>query len=195
MKYKILAVDDDPQLTHFLETILTREGYEFEFASTARQGLWQAYAFQPDVVLLEVMLPDMDGWQALTALRTFSDVPVIMLTALVGTEEKIRSLDSGADDHVTKPFKVDELKSRIWAVLRRTLLQADQGRRRSWLVEPAPSFDLLARPAAAFGATSYLTPAEYVLLHSLALSAGHEPGSSSNFESEFWRTGYSVSVN
>ena len=195
MSYKILVVDDDPQLTHLLETILTREGYEFEFASTARQGLWLASTIQPDVVLLEVMLPDMDGWLALTALRTYSDVPVIMLTALAGTEDKVRSLDAGADDHITKPFKVDELKSRIWAVLRRTLLQTGQGRRRSRLVEPAWSLDPLARPAAAFEAAPTLTPGEYVWLHSLARSAGHEPGRNPAFEGEFWRTGYPVSMN
>jgi two-component system KDP operon response regulator KdpE len=101
---RILVVDDAPEMTAFLERVLTKEGYEVAIASDAQEGLRQVYRFRPNLVLLDIMMPDMDGWAMLQRLREFADVPVIMVTALSQLESKVRGLDIGADDYVTKRF-------------------------------------------------------------------------------------------
>jgi DNA-binding response OmpR family regulator len=172
MAAKILVVDDAPEMTTFLERVLSREGYEVAVAGDAREGLRQVHHFRPDLVLLDVMMPDVDGWHMLQHLREFSDVSVIMLTAISQLDNKVRGLDTGADDYVTKPFELRELKARIRAALRRAemlpssdthILRFDGGR---LVVDPA-THQVTVR-----GELIDLTPTEYKLLLYLAFNAG-----------------------
>jgi len=121
---KILVVDDEPEMARLVAAMLSKEGCEVQGASNGAEGLRQVYAFRPDLVLLDVMMPDMTGWQMLERLRQFSDVPVIMLTALTGTDNTVRGLEGGADDYITKPFKAEDLKARVRAALRRAAQRA-----------------------------------------------------------------------
>ena len=172
MAIKILVVDDSKDTTWLLRRTLTDENYEVEIAQNGLDGLRLAYHFRPDLVLLDVMMPDMDGWTTLRRLREFSEVPVIMLTAVGGEKSLVQGLDSGADDYVTKPFSMEELKARIRAVLRRKglseadsspLLQFDGGQ---LIIDPS-SQEVIVR-----GDVVDLTPTEYKLLLCLAYNAG-----------------------
>ena len=172
MAIKILVVDDSKDTTWLLRRTLTDENYEVEIAQNGLDGLRLAYHFRPDLVLLDVMMPDMDGWTTLRRLREFSEVPVIMLTAVGGEKSLVQGLDSGADDYVTKPFSMEELKARIRAVLRRKgLSEADSS--------PLLQFDgdqLIIDPSSqevtVRGEVVDLTPTEYKLLLCLAYNAG-----------------------
>jgi two-component system KDP operon response regulator KdpE len=172
MAIKILVVDDSQDTTWLLRRTLIEEDYEVEIAHNGLDGLRLAYHFRPDLVLLDVMMPDMDGWTTLRRLREFSDVSVVMLTAVGGEKSLVQGLDSGADDYVTKPFGMEELKARIRAVLRRKglseaderpLLQFDGGQ---LIIDPS-SQEVTVR-----GQPVSLTPTEYKLLLCLAYNAG-----------------------
>lgn len=117
---RILVVDDEPQIHRFLAPALTAAGYEPLRAEKAAEALRQAAAQAPDLVLLDLGLPDMDGQEVLRRLRAFSTVPVIVLSARDREAEKIAALDNGADDYVEKPFALGELLARIRTALRRT---------------------------------------------------------------------------
>lgn len=172
MAAKLLIVDDEPDLRRFLADAMLLEGYEVALAQDARQGLQQVDQFGPDLILLDVMMPVIDGWEMLSRLRKFSDVPVIMLTAIGDTEHRVHGLDIGADDYLTKPFEVKELKARIRALLRRTATSATK--------ESAPlSFDngrLVLDPGSyrvmVEGEDVSLTRIEHQLLLYLARNAG-----------------------
>lgn len=172
-KTKLLVIDDAPEMAYFLKIALESEGHQVAVALNAREGLRLAHHFRPDAVLLDIMMPDMDGWQMLSRLREFSDVPVIMLTALDTTDFKVRGLDLGADDYITKPFDMSELKARIRSALRRAalaganhtadVLSFDQGR----LI-----IDLAAHRVSVDGSDVSLTPIEQKLLLYLAINCG-----------------------
>ena len=115
----ILLVEDDPALRRALRTTLRSRDFEVLEAATGEAAIVIAADGRPDVVILDLGLPDLDGLDVLRRLRTFSDVPVIVLTARDEQSEKVRSLDAGADDYVTKPFDTEELLARIRAALRR----------------------------------------------------------------------------
>lgn len=116
---KILVVDDDEKIVKVLVTYLTKEGYLTEIAMDGRSAVEKARQWQPDVVLLDVMLPELDGWGVCKEIRRDSDVPIIMLTARDAETDRIIGLEIGADDYVTKPFSPRELIARIRAILRR----------------------------------------------------------------------------
>ncbi|MBN1219705.1 MAG: response regulator transcription factor [Anaerolineae bacterium] len=120
MSTSVLIIDDDKLLCEALQLMLAKIGFEVEMANDAIAGLRRAYAFKPDVILLDVMMPDMDGWQTCQRFREMSDVPIIMLTALDSQDNVVKGLDLGADDYIVKPVVADELAARIRAVLRRT---------------------------------------------------------------------------
>jgi two-component system KDP operon response regulator KdpE len=119
---KILLVDDDPELLQLLEVVFSRSGAQLATAPTAAEALRKFYDFRPDLVLLDIMMPDMSGWEVCSRLRELSDVPIIMLTVLDQPESVARGLDSGADDYVTKPFDRQILLARARALLRRSAL-------------------------------------------------------------------------
>lgn len=120
MQYKILIVDDDENICELLRLYLEKNGFETLVANDGRQAVDFAEKYSPDLVLLDIMLPELDGWQVCREIRKFSEVPIIMLTAKSETFDKILGLELGADDYVTKPFDTKEIIARIKAVLRRS---------------------------------------------------------------------------
>ena len=118
-KAKILVVDDDVRMLRMMNRILELEGFQVTTASSGEQALTMFDKDTPSLVLLDIMMPDMDGYTVCRRLREFSDVPIIMVTARGDDKEKVEGLDIGADDYVTKPFSASELAARVRAVLRR----------------------------------------------------------------------------
>ena len=120
MAISVLIVEDDRNIAELLQMYLEKEGYSVTVAGDGGRGLAKFHAIQPDLVLLDVMMPVMDGWSVCRAIRTESQTPVIMLTAKGETDDKVAGLRSGADDYITKPFEMKEVLARIEAVLRRS---------------------------------------------------------------------------
>ena len=120
MNKKALVIEDDKNIAELLRLYLEKDGFEVSIAPDGGKGLQLAEDEHPDVVLLDIMLPVMDGWQVCREIRRTSQVPIIMLTAKGETYDKVSGLEMGADDYVTKPFEVKELIARIHAVMRRT---------------------------------------------------------------------------
>jgi len=125
MRETILIIDDDIDLANILRINMEREGYRAVVASGGLEGLQRAYSTQPDLVILDIMMPGMDGWETCQRLREMSDVPIIMLTARGMESDVVKGLNMGADDYLVKPFSTAELLARIQALLRR----ANQSRR------------------------------------------------------------------
>ncbi|RME99110.1 MAG: DNA-binding response regulator [Chloroflexi bacterium] len=125
VKTKVLFIDDDRDLSELIKLMLTKMKFEVETANNGIDGLKKAYVFRPDVIVLDVMMPDMDGWQTCERFREMTDVPIIMLTALGSQDEVIKGLNLGADDYLVKPITADELGARIRAVLRRVSRSSD----------------------------------------------------------------------
>ena len=120
MAISVLIVEDDRNIAELLQMYLEKEGYAVTVAPDGGQGLSKFRAIKPDLVLLDVMMPVMDGWAVCRAIRADSQTPIIMLTAKGETDDKVNGLKSGADDYITKPFEMKEVLARIEAVLRRT---------------------------------------------------------------------------
>src|SRR5206468_4699153 len=136
MASRILVVEDDPRLAATLDRVLAAEAYDVEVAGDGNEALRRARARPFDLVVLDVMLPGLDGIAVCKRLRAAGPVPILRLTALGGTEERVRGLDSGADDYLVKPFAYEELLARVRALLRRTT-PADHLRFGDLRVEPA----------------------------------------------------------
>ncbi|MEX5363264.1 response regulator [Pseudomonas sp. CK-NBRI-02] len=165
----LLVIDDEPQIRKFLRISLASQGYKVIEAATGAEGLAQAALSKPDLVVLDLGLPDMDGQQVLRELREWSTVPVLVLSVRASEVQKVDALDGGANDYVTKPFGIQEFLARIRALLRQTS-QADA-------VQSSVSFgplvvDFAFRKVTLDGAEVALTRKEYALLAQLA---GH-PG-------------------
>ena len=126
MATSVLVVEDDRNIGELLQLYLEKEGYAVTIATDGGQGLQKFRAIHPDLVLLDVMMPVMDGWAVCRAIRAESQTPIIMLTAKAETDDKINGLRTGADDYVTKPFEMRELLARVEAVLRRTTPAGEQ---------------------------------------------------------------------
>ena len=120
MAISVLVVEDDRNISELLQLYLEKEGYAVTLAFDGGEGLSKFRALQPDLVLLDVMMPVADGWTVCKTIRSESQTPIIMLTAKAETDDKVAGLKSGADDYITKPFEMKELLARIEAVLRRT---------------------------------------------------------------------------
>ena len=120
MAITVLVVEDDRNIAELLQMYLEKEGYAVTIATDGGQGLSKFRAIQPDIVLLDVMMPVMDGWAVCHAIRGESQTPIIMLTAKSETSDKVQGLKSGADDYITKPFEMKEVLARVEAVLRRS---------------------------------------------------------------------------
>jgi DNA-binding response OmpR family regulator len=165
---KVLIIEDDPMIRMAVLRALADRGYAVAAAHTAMTGLQLAVSEQPDAVVLDLGLPDLDGREVLRMIRAVSSVPVIVATARGTEEDIIRSLDAGADDHVVKPYGAAQLDARIRAVLRRAAdPDQDAVLRVGGLV-----VDRRSRQAALDGRTLDLTPREFDLLHYLAARAG-----------------------
>ena len=120
MKTTVLIIEDEAYISDLLKRYLTKEGYNVEIANDGREGLLKYRGLRPDLVLLDLMLPSMDGWSICKAIRADSQTPVIMLTAKSETDDKVAGLKLGADDYITKPFEMPEVLARVEAVLRRS---------------------------------------------------------------------------
>ncbi len=130
MARRILIVEDDHNIADLLRLYLEKDGYEVSIASDGLKGVEQFRSFQPDLVLLDVMLPAMDGWSVCRTIRGEAKTPIIMLTAKSETEDKVFGLKQGADDYITKPFEMKEVLARIEAVLRRSGMEPEKNSRR-----------------------------------------------------------------
>ena len=127
MSQKVLIVEDDSNIAELLHLYLEKEVFETKVAKDGGKGVEYFRSFQPNLVLLDIMLPIMDGWTVLKKIREESAAPVIMLTAKGETEDKVTGLEGGADDYIVKPFEMKEVLARIHAVLRRTGQEEEQG--------------------------------------------------------------------
>ncbi len=174
MSTTILMIDDDPALLRLVEMHLTRAGYSFVAAVHGIAGLQLLESKQPDLILLDVNMPKLDGWETCRLIREVSPVPVIMLTARGEENDKARGLDLGADDYVTKPFGFVELQARIRAILRRTRSSGEkQVRQKADLYIVGPLVvDVLAHTVLRDGEPISLTPTEFRLLAYLLKNAG-----------------------
>ena len=169
---KILVIDDEPSITKLVGAYLKPEGYEVFVASDGNAGLKAARAFKPDLIILDIMLPGMDGIELLSRLRRESDVYVIMLTAKTEETDKIVGLSVGADDYVTKPFSPRELVARVKAALRRIETGAGLGSERVVLSFKHIYIDIDARKVSVDENPIELTAVEFDLLKALAENRG-----------------------
>jgi len=163
-----LVVEDEKQIRRFVRTALESEGFNVAEAETLKQGLVDAGTRKPDIVILDLGLPDGDGIDFVRDVRAWSSVPIVVLSARTGETDKIAALDAGADDYLTKPFGVGELLARVRAARRRGASAAGGGTFRFGDVE----VDLVARTVRKGGATVHLTPIEFRLLALMANNAG-----------------------
>ncbi len=169
---KILVIDDEPAITNLVSAYLRTEGYEVYTAADGNAGLKAARAFKPDLVILDLMLPGMDGIELLSRLRRESEVYVIMLTARTEETDKIVGLSVGADDYVTKPFSPRELVARVKAALRRLKTGAGADVENSVLSFKYIRIDPGARTDSVDDVLIDLTAIEFDLLHALAENRG-----------------------
>ena len=166
---RILVVDDEPQIRRALRTSLEAHGYEAETVGTGGEGVVRVADRAPDLVLLDLGLPDLDGTEVIARIRAFSEVPIIVLSVRESQRDKVAALDAGADDYVTKPFGMEELLARARAALRRR--GAD---------EPTPpvlrfgelEVDFAKHLVTRAGRAVHLTPTEYGLLEAMVTNAG-----------------------
>ncbi len=168
----ILVIDDDRTLLRLVSEALTKAKFHVILASHGIDGLQEVYARQPDLVILDVMMPRMDGWETLTRIRHLSRVPVIMLTAKDGEQDRLRGFRLGVDDYVTKPFSLAELAARARAVIQRAR-QSNPTQKMERYVSGDLVIDVDAHRVTKSGERIELTPTEFRLLQALAENAGH----------------------
>ena len=166
----VLVIEDDPPIRHFLRISLQTQGYRYTEAPTAHDGLVAATAQSPDVIILDLGLPDMDGVELVRQIRSWSTMPVIVISARGKEQDKVIALDAGADDYLTKPFGIGELTARLRAALRRRVLQSNTE-------EPVFAVgelrvDRATRSVSINNRPLHLTPNEYRLLAVLVAHAG-----------------------
>ncbi|TLG16578.1 response regulator [Nocardia cyriacigeorgica] len=167
---KVLVVDDEPQIVRALRINLSVRGYEVFTAGTGTAALRVAADRHPDVVILDLGLPDMDGIDVLAGLRGWTSAPVIVLSARTDSSDKVEALDAGADDYVTKPFGMDELLARLRAAVRRGATDGDSGD--PVVVTASFTVDLAAKKVTKNGADVHLTPTEWGMLEMLVRHRG-----------------------
>lgn len=168
---KVILIEDDPRIRRFVRVALDSHGFRLVEAETAREGILHSASDQPDLILLDLGLPDADGLELIRQVREWSNLPIIVLSARGQERDKVAALDAGADDYLTKPFGIDELLARMRAALRRASLPPEGS------VEPVFTvgdlqIDFARRQVKARGAEVRLTPTEYRLLGVLARHAG-----------------------
>jgi DNA-binding response OmpR family regulator len=171
-KTTILTADDDPQILRLVTRNLELDGYEVIAVSDGQAALEQIEAHAPDLVLLDIMMPRMDGFTVTQRVREFSSAPIMLLTALGQDQDKIRGLDLGADDYLTKPFSVEELLARVRAVIRRTQFATDAHGLSATTTVGELSIDYTQHLVTMRGREVTLTPTEYRILAYLAQNAG-----------------------
>ena len=181
MMNKVLVVDDDKTLLRFVSEYLEKEGFQVAIADRGQKALRQFYKERPAIVLLDVMMPGMDGWEVCARLKELADVPVILLTAKTAEADKLRGFRLGVDDYITKPFSMAELVARIQAVLARTQSDSDD----DVLFAGVIAVDMLKREARIEDRVIDLTPTEFRLLSALARRSG-EAVSQDDLIADIW---------
>ena len=171
LRYHAVVVEDDPQIRRFLRTVLPDEGFEVFEAETGERGLIEAATRKPDVVILDLGLPDLDGAEVIRRLREWSQVPILVLSARTREQDKIAALDAGADDYLAKPFGVGELMARLRVALRHGAARAGGAAEPAFAVGEL-KVDLAARRVSIGGREAKLTPIEWRLLATLVKHAG-----------------------
>ncbi len=179
-RMRLLIVEDEPRLLGTLAKALREEGYAVDTAADGEDGIFKALACDYDAVVLDVMLPELDGWEILRRLRAEKATPVLMLTARDATPDRVRGLDEGADDYLVKPFELDELFARIRAIIRR-----HAGRSHPRLAIGDLEIDTRARRVLLGGQAAALTAREYAILEYLALHRGEVISRSELYEHLF----------
>ncbi|MGN1275872.1 MAG: response regulator [Floccifex sp.] len=169
-KINILVVEDDASVRNLMVTTLKLHDYKYEVAQTGKEALLEVTSHCPDIILLDLGLPDIDGCEFISTIRTFSSVPIIVISARSEDSDKIDALDRGADDYLTKPFSVDELLARIRVVIRR--LNAQEEKSTSLYVNGNLKVDYVAGCVTVLDQEVHLTPIEYKLLCVLCKNTG-----------------------
>lgn len=164
---RVLVVEDEPDLLASLIQALREDGYAVDGAPDGEEGLYKAENYDYDAIVLDIMLPGIDGWELLRRLRKQKKTPIVMLTARDAVHDRVRGLDTGADDYVVKPFDVSELLARVRAVIRRAASQAASTLQLGEVV-----IDTSARTVQVRGEAVELTAREYALVEFLALHRG-----------------------
>ncbi len=167
----ILVVDDEPRMVRFVRMNLELEGYRVSTASNGVEAIDKVREELPDLVILDIMMPEMDGFETLERIRQVSSIPVIMLTVKAEEEDKVRGLELGADDYVTKPFSPRELVSRVKAALRRAEMPSPV-RKTTIVIDGDLAVDFQRREVLVRGQRVKLRPTEYRLLYHLVNNAG-----------------------
>ncbi len=165
---RIIIIDDEPQVRRLLKVALTAHNFEVKETATGREGIEQSAIFRPDVIILDLSLPDLDGIEVVRQLREWTQVPVIILSVREQEHDKIAALDAGADDYVTKPFSMGELLARIRTALR----HASGAQNEPVLTFEGLAIDLTRRQVLVDNKEIKLTPTEYELLRTLTANAG-----------------------
>lgn len=169
---KLLIIDDDRALLRALELYLDKHGYDVTTAEKGALGMRRLYEFHPDLVVLDVMMPDLDGWKVLERIRELTALPIIMLTARDAEHERIKGLKMGADDYVAKPFSMRELEARIQAVLRRSRTPRQDAAGSRFFSDDHLVIDVDRAQVRCSGTLVDLTPTEQKLLFLLAQNPG-----------------------
>lgn len=167
---KVLIIDDDQNICKILKEYLVYEDFDVLTANNGQYGLNKIKANNPDLIILDIMLPEMDGWEICQELRPENDIPIIMLSAKTKDTDKIMGLELGADDYVTKPFSPKEVVSRVKAVLRRSNSEQKDSEEQAILTFPDLEISKAYRSVKVKGAEVSLTPKEFDLLLTLASS-------------------------
>ena len=171
-KPKILVVEDDPAISNLIRTTLDTQEYQYHTAQTGSSALMEAVSYNPDVIILDLGLPDMEGVEIIKKVRGWSRMPIIVVSARTEDRDKVDALDAGADDYLTKPFSIDEFLARLRVALRRSQTQGAAGEESSVYVNGRLKIDYAAGCVYIGDTEIHLTPIEYKLLCLLAQNTG-----------------------
>ena len=192
-RFTILAVEDDAPVRNLITTTLKAHNYNYLTAENGQSAIMQVTSHNPEVMLLDLGLPDMDGVDLIKKIRTWSEMPIIVVSARQDEADKISALDAGADDYLTKPFSVDELLARIRVVQRRLQRQSDISGSSSIFINGGLKIDYVSNTIEVDGVEKMLTPIEFKLLNILAKNVG-KVVTHSYLTTEIWGNNWSSSM-
>ncbi len=173
VKAKILVVEDDSAISNLIRTTLETQNYQYHTAKTGAGALLDAASYRPDIIILDLGLPDMDGAEVIQKVRGWTNTPIIVVSARSEDQDKVDALDAGADDYLTKPFSIDELLARLRVALRRVRAEGEKlGEESSTYQNGDLKIDYIAGCVYVEGKEVHLTPIEYKLLCLLAKNTG-----------------------
>ena len=173
VKAKILVVEDDSAISNLIRTTLETQNYQYHTAKTGSGALLDAVSYRPDVIILDLGLPDIDGVEIIQKVRSWTNTPIIVVSARSEDQDKVDALDAGADDYITKPFSIDELLARLRVALRRVRAEGEKlGEESSTYQNGDLKIDYIAGCVYVEGKEVHLTPIEYKLLCLLAKNTG-----------------------